>query len=118
MLRDSRIPTHTKVSKTNPDYPKLTRRAGSGNTNQGTASTGALKIKVWFEDDCIAIRVPSETTFAQLRDKLHERLKVKDELMIQYKDEPSNGYAELLSDEDLDVALQRNPKLQLYVGYA
>lgn len=91
---------------------------GFGSTIQGSASTGALKIKVWFEDDCIAIRVPSETTFAQLRDKLQDRLRVEGTLMIQYKDEPSGGYAELQSDNDLDVALQRNPKLQLYVGYS
>ena len=99
----------------------------SGTSGHGTSaspnppaasSSGALKIKVWFEDDCIAIRVPADITFLQLRDKLHERLKVKDELMIQYKDEPTNGYVELLSDHDLDIALQRNPKLQLYVGYA
>jgi bud emergence protein 1 len=103
----------------------LTQASGaSGQTSSGSpnppnaATTGALKIKVWFEDDCIAIRVPSEITFGQLRDKLHERLKVKDEIMIQYKDEPTGGYAELLSDNDLDIALQRNPKLQLYVGYA
>ena len=100
---------------------------GSGTSGHGPSTSSnppaatshsALKIKVWFEDECIAIRVPSEITFPQLRDKLQERLKVKDELMIQYKDEPSNSYVELLSDADLDVALQRNPKLQLYVGYA
>ena len=92
--------------------------SGSPNPQAPASSGSALKIKVWFEDDCIAIRVPSEITFPQLRDKLHERLKVKDELMIQYKDEPSQGFAELISDNDLDIALQRNPKLQLYVGYA
>lgn len=111
-------PMHRKMSS-------LTQ--GSGTPGQGPSASpvppqapggSALKIKVWFEDDCIAIRVPSEITFPQLRDKLHERLKVKDELMIQYKDEPSGGFAEILSDNDLDIALQRNPKLQLYVGYA
>ena len=83
-----------------------------------TATSGALKIKVFFEDDCIAIRVPAEISFSQLRDKLSERLKVREEIMIQYKDEPTGGYAELLSDQDLDFALQRNARLQLYVGYA
>ena len=80
--------------------------------------SGAVKIKVFFEEDCIAIRVPSDITFNQLRDKLSDRLKVREEIMIQYKDEPTGGYAELLSDRDLDCALQRNARLQLYVGYA
>ena len=88
---------------------------GSSTTN---VTSGALKIKVFFEDDLIAIRVPSDIGFKQLRDKLKDRLKVQDDVMIQYKDEPSQGYAELLSDRDLDMALQRNPKLTLYVGYA
>lgn len=90
---------------------------GNSSTTNVTAS-GALKIKVFFEDDLIAIRVPAEITYDQLKEKLRERLKVRDEIMVQYKDEPSNDYAELLSDRDLDVALQRNPKLTLYVGYA
>ena len=83
-----------------------------------TSTSGALKIKVFFEDDCIAIRVPADINFAQLRDKLSDRLKVREEIMIQYKDEPTGGYAELLNDRDLDFALQRNARLQLYVGYA
>ncbi|MCJ1253745.1 bud emergence protein 1 [Lignoscripta atroalba] len=88
------------------------------NTSTTNVASGALKIKVFFEDDLIAIRVPSDIGFQHLRDKLKDRLKVQNEIMIQYKDEPSGGYAELLSDRDLDVALQRNPKLTLYVGYA
>ena len=89
-----------------------------GNTSMTNVSaSGALKIKVFFEDDLIAIRVPADIAFQQLKEKLMERLKVNDDIMVQYKDEPSNDYAELLSDRDLDVALQRNPKLTLYVGY-
>lgn len=114
----SAAPYHGMQLPMQRQVSSLTQGSNSGNSNQPSAATGALKIKVWFEDDCIAIRVPSETNFTQLRDKLHERLKVKNELMIQYKDEPSGGYAELLSDNDLDVALERNPKLQLYVGFA
>ena len=91
---------------------------GSPHPSQQTSSS-TLKIKVWFEDDCIAIRVPSQITFMELCNKLHERLKVKErnELLIQYRDEPSNQVMEMRSDQDLDVALDRNPKLQLYVGY-
>ena len=104
----------TITSASHPNGSTTNVAGGGGSAN----STGALKIKVFFEDDLIAIRVPSDISFQALRDKLKDRLKVQEEIMIQYKDEPSGGYAELLSDRDLDMALQRNPKLTLYVGYA
>lgn len=63
------------------------------------------------------IRVPSDIKFQQLKDKVRDRLKLEDEIMIQYKDEANAGYAEMLSDHDLDVAIERNPKLTLYVRY-
>ena len=88
------------------------------NSTTNVVSSGALKIKVWFEDDCIAIRVPSDISFQQLKDKLKDRLKVQEEIVVQYKIEPSGNLAEMLTDNDLEVALTRNPKLQLYVGYA
>ncbi|KAL9017088.1 MAG: hypothetical protein Q9185_005548 [Variospora sp. 1 TL-2023] len=88
---------------------------GASATN--VAASGALRVKIWFEDDCIVIRVPSDISFQQLKDKVRDRLKLEDDIMIQYKDEASGGYAEMLSDRDLDVALARNPKLTLYVRY-
>lgn len=95
-----------------------THQSAPNNSTTNIAASGALKIKVWFEDDCIAIRVPSEIIFSQLKEKLKDRLKVQDDIVVQYKDEPSGNFAELLSDQDLDVALARNSKLQLYVRYA
>lgn len=97
-------------------HPSLT--ANNNNSTTNIVSSGALKIKVWFEEDCIAIRVPSDITFQQLKDKLKDRLKVQDEIVVQYKDEPSGNYVELRSDPDLDLALARNAKLQLNVQYA
>ncbi|KAL9028464.1 MAG: hypothetical protein Q9196_003178 [Gyalolechia fulgens] len=81
------------------------------------AASGALRVKIWFEDDCIVIRVPSEISFPQLRDKVRDRLRLEDDIMIQYKDEATGSYTEMVSDRDLDVALTRNPKLTLYVRY-
>lgn len=63
------------------------------------------------------IRVPADISFQQLKDKVRDRLKLEDEILIQYKDEASGGYAEMLSDRDLDGALARNQKLTLYVRY-
>lgn len=88
------------------------------NSTTNVNASGALKIKVNFQDDLIAIRVPSEISFQQLKDKLQDRLKVQDEIVIKYKDEPTNDYVDMLSDRDLDTALSRNQKLTLYVGYA
>ncbi|MCJ1479352.1 bud emergence protein 1 [Lambiella insularis] len=105
----------------------LTQASGTSNPSSGApgnssttnvAASGALKIKVCFEDDLIAIRVPVDITYDQLKDKLSERFNVRDEIMVQYKDELRNDLAPLRTDHDLDVALQRNPKLMLYVGYA
>lgn len=91
---------------------------GDGSGNNGMMpSSGALRIKVFFGDDCIAIRVPNNISFAALHEKLKERLKVHQDIVIQYKDKRSSAFAELLSDPDLDVAIAGDPKLTLYVGY-
>ena len=93
----------------------------SHSTSIGIASPnpgGAMKIKVFFQEDIIAIRVPQDINFLALRDKLKDRLKVIDDIVVQYKDEPTNTFADLKNDSDLDVALQRNPKLALYVNFA
>ena len=109
----------TQASETSSGTHHSTPATSAPNTSStNVASSGALKIKVFFEDDLIAIRVPSNIRFQDLRKKLKDRLKIQEEITVQYKDEPSNSYAELLSDRDLDVALGRNPKLTLYVSYA
>ncbi|KAI9754343.1 MAG: hypothetical protein M4579_004741 [Chaenotheca gracillima] len=89
----------------------------SSGSQMASNSTGALKIKIYFQDDLIAIRVPSDIVFDQLKEKLQGRLGVGNDIVIQYKDEPSNSFREMRNDDDLDVALQRNPKLTLYVNY-
>ena len=96
-----------------------THQSGPATNGSSTniISSGALKIKVFFEDDCIAIRVPSDISFPQLKDKLKDRLKVQDDIMVQYRDEPTGNLAELVSNRDLCNALTRNPKLQLHVQY-
>jgi len=109
--------------RTQPPYlhsqaSNLTQASVSSSMKAGNAGGGAMKVKVFFHDDIIAIRVPQEITFAALKEKLMERLKVNDDMMIQYKDEPSNSFIDLENDDNLDVALLRNPKLTLYVNDA
>ncbi|KAI9844820.1 MAG: bud emergence protein 1 [Sclerophora amabilis] len=105
-------------------HPPQMDRQGSSLTQKSSGSqvaansTGALKIKIFYQDDLIAIRVPNDVGYEKLRDKLQSRLGVVgNDLHIQYKDEPSNEFREMHSDDDLDLALQRNPKLTLYVNY-
>ncbi|KAK2742265.1 bud emergence protein 1 [Onygenales sp. PD_40] len=97
---------------------QMMNRQPSSLTQASASSAGAIKIKVFFQDDIIAIRVPSDINFHQLREKLKDRLKLGDNIVLQYKDEPSGGAADLMSDNDLNAALQRNAKLQVYVGLA
>lgn len=108
--------TDTSANSSGTHRSTPTNSAPSASTTN-VAATGALRVKIWFEDDCIVIRVPSEISFQQLKAKLKDRLKIQDDIMVQYKDEPTGNYTEMLSDRDLDVALARNPKLTLYVRY-
>ena len=92
--------------------------SGPNNSTTNVNASGALKIKVSFENEMIAIRVPSEIGYLQLKEKLRDRLKISDDIIIQYKDEPTETFCEMLSDRDLDMALSRNQKLTLLVQYA
>jgi bud emergence protein 1 len=105
-------------SHLNGNPPPMIRQQSSLTQVSTTSSTGALKVKVFFQDDLIAIRVPGDINVQQLKEKLMDRLKINEDIAIQYKDEPSGSYMDLVSDSDLDTAIQRNSKLTLYVGLA
>lgn len=78
-----------------------------------------MKVKIYFGDDLIAIRVPTDIQYQQLYEKIRERLKIPpgEEIALFYKDEASGERPGLLSNNDLDFALQRNDKLIIYVEY-
>ncbi|KAH7248895.1 uncharacterized protein BKA55DRAFT_512769 [Fusarium redolens] len=89
-----------------------------GNGMQPPAQpASAMKIKMYFNGDLIAIRVPTDISFQALYEKICDRLKVPagQEVQLFYKDEPTGDKPSMLSDNDLDYALQRNEKLLLYV---
>ncbi|UKZ79988.1 hypothetical protein TrVFT333_007752 [Trichoderma virens FT-333] len=77
----------------------------------------AMKIKMYYNGDLIAIRVPTDIQFQQLCDKVRDRLKVSPNEQVQlfYKDEQTGDKPSLTNDADLDDALNRNEKLMLYV---
>jgi len=106
------------------DRPPYLHSQASNLTQASTSSSmkannagGGMKVKVFFQDDIIAIRVPQDVSFSALKERLMERLKVNENILVQYKDEPTNSFIDLENDDNLDVALQRNPKLTLYVAF-
>ncbi|RDW67154.1 phosphatidylinositol-3-phosphate-binding protein BEM1 [Aspergillus mulundensis] len=115
-LSHSHQRSQTSSSIPNGKPPMI--RQQSSMTQVSSSSGGALKVKVNFQDDLIAIRVPGDINVQQLKEKLMDRLKISEDIIVQYKDEPSGTYVDLISDSDLDAAVQRNPKLTLYVGLA
>ncbi|KAL4892361.1 hypothetical protein BDV59DRAFT_56165 [Aspergillus ambiguus] len=116
--RSSHQRGQASLSHSNGGPPPMNRQPSSITQVSTTSSSGAMKVKVFFQDDLIAIRVPSDINVHQLKEKLMDRLKLHDDITLQYKDEPSGAYVDLLSDSDLDTAIQRNSKLTLYVGLA
>ncbi|KAF5678811.1 bud emergence 1 [Fusarium heterosporum] len=107
--------------------PEVQRQASSmSQPSQSSLSAGipppaqpasAMKIKMYFNGDLIAIRVSTDISFQALYDKICDRLKIPadGEIQLFYKDEPTGDKPSMLSDNDLDFALQRNEKLLLYV---
>jgi bud emergence protein 1 len=94
----------------------------TNNTNTGTGGLSALKIKVWFEEDnCVVIRMPTSLQFADLYKKLKERRmlerpgEMEEELNVEYRDEIEGRFYPIENDEDLQIAVERNPKLTLSV---
>lgn len=76
-----------------------------------------MKVKIYFGDDLFAIRVPRDIQYQQLYEKIRERLKISpgEEITMYYKDESSGERPALISNNDLDFALQRNDKLIIIV---
>lgn len=72
-----------------------------------------IKIKIFFADDLIAIRVSRQITFAQLMDKLQNRLGsvIKS---LRCKEEVGNHLSLITCDNDLRNAINKNSKLILY----
>ncbi|QPG94670.1 hypothetical protein C2857_006697 [Epichloe festucae Fl1] len=98
--------------------PRQTSNSQQGMPSQQQGGQAPqMKVKMYFNGDLIAIRVPSAADYQQLCDKVRERLKISqdDQLQLFYKDEPTGNKPSLMSDGDLDFALQRNEKLVLYV---
>ncbi|KAI2636061.1 hypothetical protein GGS21DRAFT_489779 [Xylaria nigripes] len=102
----------------------MTRQASSLSQPSQTSLTpgmgqnsAAFKVKIHFNNDTFLIRVPENINFSQLYEKIRERTKVGsgERIQLYYRDEASGDKPSLMSDEDLDYALQQNEKLVLFV---
>lgn len=104
--------------------PAMTRQGSSlsqpsqTSLSPGMQQAGAqMKVKLSYNGDIIAIKVPSDISFESLYDRIVERLKIPpgEQPQLSYKDEATGDKPPLMSNNDLDIALQRNEKLLLYV---
>lgn len=94
----------------------LTTQSSSSATAPRNAG-GAMKVKVFFQEEIVAIRVPQDISFGALKEKLIERLKVNaEDIAVAYRDEVNGGgWVEVQDDEGLDEGINRNGKLTLRV---
>ena len=119
-----RTPSDYQYHNAIKPQPSTITQASSNSSQQPNGSTtnvnatGALKIKVKFQDDLIAIRVPSEISYMQLKEKLKDRLKIPDDILISYQDERTGHNYDMANDRDLDLALTTCTKMLLTVDYA
>ncbi|KIH88836.1 bud emergence protein 1 [Sporothrix brasiliensis 5110] len=105
--------------------PAMARQASSlSQPSQSSLSPGvnqqaaqAIKIKLSFNNELIAIRVPSDIQFRDLCDKIRDRLKISvaDQMQLYYKDDSSGEKPAMISNGDLAQAMRRNEKLLVYV---
>ncbi|KAJ5447922.1 Phox/Bem1p [Penicillium cf. griseofulvum] len=115
-ISQQRAPAPTPYANGGP--PPMNRQPSSITQASGASANSAMKVKVFFQDDLIAIRIPSGVSMQHLQDKLCDRLKIQDDIVVQYRDESSGSYIDLHTDQDLENAMQRNTKLTLFVSIA
>ncbi|KAK3687754.1 hypothetical protein B0T22DRAFT_138352 [Podospora appendiculata] len=114
----------TRQMSQNSGQPAMARQTSTLSQPSQTSLSPAIqqagaqmKVKLSYHGDIIAIKVPSDILFRGLYEKIQERLKIPqgEQIQLSYKDEPSGDKPPLMSNNDLDVALQRNDKLLVYV---
>ncbi|KAK9488357.1 protein scd2/ral3, partial [Lipomyces starkeyi] len=85
----------------------------NGQPSSRAHQSGQLKIKVFYREDLIAIRVPVDVEYSYLENKLHERLGSSN-LTFYFQDEQTGQHYFLRSNEDLAAAVGNSSKLVLY----
>ncbi|KAI1345093.1 hypothetical protein F5Y15DRAFT_17476 [Xylariaceae sp. FL0016] len=103
-----------QVARQNSSLSQPSQTSLSPGITQGPT---AFKVKLFFNGDTFLIRVPSDTDFSQLFEKIRERTKVPsgEQIQLFYRDEQSGDKLGLISDNDLNYALDHNEKLVIFV---
>ncbi|TRX96626.1 hypothetical protein FHL15_002528 [Xylaria flabelliformis] len=102
---------------------QMTRQASSLSQPSQSSLPGAsqsptaFKVKIHFNNDTFLIRVPGDTNFQQLYEKIRERTKLAsgEEIQLFYRDEATGDKLNLMSNNDLNYAIDRNDKLVIFV---
>ncbi|KAI1736764.1 hypothetical protein F4680DRAFT_468850 [Xylaria scruposa] len=102
---------------------QMTRQASSLSQPSQSSLPGAsqsptaFKVKIHFNNDTFLIRVPGDTNFQQLYEKIRERTKLTsgEEIQLFYRDEATGDKLNLMSNNDLNYAIDRNDKLVIFV---
>ena len=83
----------------------------------GRQTGGVIKVKLSHNGNIFAILIPADIPFRELYQRIAERLKIPqgDQMQLSYKDERQDKKPPLMSDDDLDSALESNEKLLIYV---
>ncbi|KAK7208450.1 hypothetical protein BZA70DRAFT_273761 [Myxozyma melibiosi] len=74
---------------------------------------GFIKVKIFYQEDLIAIRVPADISYEQLENKIQERLGSSN-LLFYYQDEYTGQHTQLRDDAGLAAAIGNGSKLVLY----
>lgn len=85
----------------------------SAMTSSRQGAAGYLKVKVFYQEDLIAIRVPVGVTYEQLENKIQERLGSSN-LLFYYQNEQTGQHNQLQDDTGLATAIGNGSKLVLY----
>lgn len=92
----------------------VTDTTGLGqDTPNGSHSKSMVKIKVFHNDDLIAIRFPSNSDYTVLQQKICERLNLP-RVKLVYKDDATGNTNDMANDADFAKALNGKSKLVLY----
>jgi bud emergence protein 1 len=88
-----------------------------GSLQQQQSAASNLKVKIYFNEDTFLIRVPADTNFQHLYERIRERTRPSggDQIQLFYRDERSGDKLSLMSNNDLNYALDHNDKLVIFV---
>jgi bud emergence protein 1 len=111
------------IKSPNGDRPYLHNQASNLTQNSQTSipqSQQQLKAKIYWQEDTFVMRFPQDVAYAELLDRVQQRLKTRERLLLSYEDRMSGGLVPLGRDQDLDIAIDRaaGAQLKIHVSYA